>query len=730
MSTPKFVRNGSGADSPILPPLEVGEAVSLLKPAPNPYPETGETASGQPETDPETAGGHPGLHLTEPIVPTWMRDPVSHARWVARRCYRLSLYHGLRFPSYAAKATGRTPVGMVRASQLAHRWATDAGSAPLLASAVQRQATAEWLHISKTRKETIGHRPIGAGLGALVFVALVAGGLLSGSLGLQALTVAGLVAVFGLGFGRPPGEPIIPSAVVSDPAAQKITHDQITRALIKAKLATDREPPDFFGKVHRDGKAWSVVVDLPAPYTALDAIKKRGAIASGLRKPSGRVFLRADSGEDAHDARLHIRIPDRDPMTGPPVPSPLVRLPRLDVWKDEIPFGLDDHGRLVELNPLWTHSLFAGMTDTGKSYSLRLQFLGLALDPTVRLAVFDSSAAPDWRDFELVAYRCGFGDDDETCRILRDTLREFVADVVTRNNAISRLPRTQAKEGKLTKELSRRFPPTWILLEECHDYFLHPTFGAEIRALVVKLVKIGRKAGYHVCLATQRPDADAVPTRIRAQFGFRFALRLDNNDANKMALGSGAADRGFDAVALSPSYKGVGIAYGPTVARRYEAGGTLVRCHYLDMDQAETVLKRCREQREGLGLLDGQAAGEEQTEWSLLDDLVAVFAIDGAAQLWSVELIERLRERYPDGRYHHWTLGTDEQAIAAAKNFAGAVAHLGLETVQIGRRIDGKTVNQRGLKRAAVLAAQDLIRQLSDITDDSDDDDTASDDGR
>jgi S-DNA-T family DNA segregation ATPase FtsK/SpoIIIE len=727
MSTPRFVRrNGEVTDSALLPPLEVnGTPVSLLKPALSPYPAQDPPAEPEPDTTGEDRS-HGWGELREPLVPAWMRDPVSYGRWLARRTYRVAVFHFLRFPGYAALATGRTPIGLVRAGQGLHRWATDAHSAALLAGAVQRQATAEWLHISKTRKETIGHRPIGAGLVVVGLVALVASGLLSDSPGLQALTVVSLVSVFGLGFGRPPGEPIVPSAVVSDPAAQKVTPDQITRALIKAKLATEKELPDFFGKVHRDGKAWAVVVDLPAPYTALDAIKKRGAIASGLRKPSGRLFLRADTGEDAHDARLHIRIPDRDPMTGPPVPSPLVKLPRLDIWKDQIPFGLDDHGRLVELNPLWTHSLFAGMTDTGKSYSLRLQFLGLALDPTVRLAVFDSSAAPDWRDFELVAYRCGFGDDDETCRILRDTLREFVADVITRNNAVSRLPRHEAKEGKLTKELAKRFPPTWILLEECHDYFLHPKYGAEIKALVVKLVKIGRKAGYHVCLATQRPDADAVPTRIRAQFGFRFALRLDNADANKMALGSGAAERGFDAVALSPAYKGVGYAYGPTVARRYEAGGTLVRCHYLDMDQAEAVLKRCRAQREGLGLLDGQAAGEEPTEWSLLDDLVAVFAIDGATQLWSVEIIERLRERYPDGRYHHWTLDTDEAAVAAAKNFAGAVAHLGLETVQIGRRIEGKTVNQRGLKRAAVLAAQNVITQLAS----PDDDETDSDDDR
>jgi S-DNA-T family DNA segregation ATPase FtsK/SpoIIIE len=721
VSAPRFVRNGSGDDSPLLPPLEVGEAtVSLLKP-------NIPTANQQEDTTPETETESPaesgprGLPALsgEPLVPVWMRDPVSHARWLARYCYRIAVFHLLRSPGYAGLAAVRTPVGLVRAAQLLYRWATDAGSAPLLAGAVQRQATAEWLHVHKARRETIGHRPLGAGLGALAFVLLVAGGLVSGSFGLKTLIVVSLVSVFGLCFGRPPGEPIVPSAVVSDPAAQRVTPDQITRALIKAGLATEKDPPDFFGKVHRDGKSWAVVVDLPAPHTAVDAIKRKGKIASGLRKPSGRLFLRADVGEDAHDARLHIRITDRDPMAGPPIPSPLLK-------RD----GLDADGRALDLDPKWVHSLFSGQTGTGKSYSVKLLGLGLALDPTVRIAVFDSSAAADWRDFELIAYRCGFDDTDETCRLLRDTLREFVADVITRNNAISRLPRAQAKLGTLTPELAKRFPITWLLLEEAQDYFAHPKYGAEIRRLTVRLAKIGRKAGYFLAIATQRPDSDSIPVGLRSQLGLRFALRLDNGTANTMALGTGMADRGFNAVDLSPSYRGVGYAVGPAVAAKYPAGGTLVRCHFIDLDQAETLLKRCRATREGLDLLVGQAAGEAPTEWSLLDDLAAVFTADNRAQLWSTEIIARLHERYPDGRYAHWNLDSDDAALAAAKGFAGAVAHFGLETVQIGRRVDGKTVNRYGLKRTAVAGAQNVIAQLAGPDDDPDTDETASDPDR
>jgi S-DNA-T family DNA segregation ATPase FtsK/SpoIIIE len=718
MKTP---RNGD-ADGVLLPPLDVPAVTLTKEPAEAPAP------GGETETTSSRPFGLPPLS-SEPLTPTWLKDPASHLAWLARYAGHVAKFHALRSPEYAIKALVRTPVGMVRAGTRLHSWATDATSLPLLHGAVQRQSTAEFLHISKTRRETIGHRPYAAGLAAVVSVLAALGGLVSGSLGLKALTVAVLVSVFGLGFGRPPGEPLVPSAVVSDPAAQKVTPDQITRALIKAKLATEKEPPDFFGRVHRDGKAWAVVVDLPAPYTAKDAIKKRAAIASGLRKPAGRVFLRADSGDDTHEARVHIRIPDRDPMTGPPIPSPLLKLPRLDVWRDEIPFGIDDHGRLVELAPLWTHDLFAGITDTGKSYSLRLLMLGLALDPSVRLAVFDSSAAADWRDFELVAHRCGFDDSAETCRILRDTLREYVADVITRNNAISRLPRHEAREGKLTPALAKRFPPTWLLLEECHDYFGHPKYGTEIARLTTRLARVGRKVGYHVCLATQRPDAEAIPTRMRAQFGFRFSLRLDNAKANEMALGTGMADRGFDAVSLSPAYKGVGYAVGPTVARRYETGGTLVRCHYIDLDQAETVLKRCRALREQAGTLTGHAAGEEPTPYSLLEDVAAVFAIDGATQLWSTEIIERLHERYPS-RYAHWSLADEPAALAAAKSFASAMAVFYLETVQIGRRIDGKTVNKYGLKRAAVLDVIEGVRQLAGADDDLEEEEPASDSDR
>jgi DNA segregation ATPase FtsK/SpoIIIE, S-DNA-T family len=294
-------------------------------------------------------------------------------------------------------------------------------------------------------------------------------------------------------------------------------------------------------------------------------------------------------------------------------------------------------------------------------------------------------------------------------------LREFVADVTTRNNAISALPRAQAREGKLTKDLATKMPVTLVILEECQDYFGHPAYGREIEALAVKLVKKGPSAGYIVCLSTQRPDAQSVPTPIRDQFSLRFALRLATSDATTMALGKGAAERGFDPTSLSPTYVGVGYAVGVGLPRRYDMGGTIVRTHLIDGEQAEQILTRARKLRQESGGLEGMAAGEEPdiTGWSLLEDIAATFTASDE-WLWSHQIIERLTTAHP-GRYDQFNPVT----------FGNAVKGVGLSTVQLTRRENGKPVNNYGLRLEQIADALDHQRQtvIGPDSDDSDDSD-------
>lgn len=715
MSPPKFVREGTALT--LLPPLDAAEVapetVDLTKPGTGPETASGTSGGdrggrppsapgGTAETGPDGRRGPRGLPPLAggPLVPDAYRDPRSTAAWAARYLWHILVFHFLRLPMYLGRTVGYAPRGVARGLARLASWATDGASSELMRQAVEQKNATTWLHVNKARSDKAKVRVPAAVALVGVVVALAVAGVQAEAVATRLGTV--LAVLVGLGWlGRPMGEPFIPSAVVSDPAAVRFTPDQISTAFVKAKLATEKEPVAFFGKVHRDGAAWSVVVDLPGGRTASEAMGRRGALASALRVTSGRLFLSGDSSEASSDARVHLRIADRDPMTGPPVLTPLLRAQRTDVWS-VLPFGLDERGRDVELCLMWLSGLFSGMPRTGKSFSLRLLALGVALDPAARIgAVFDAKASPDWRDFAMVAYRCGFDDGDETCRLLRDTLREFVREVTERNHAISRLPRSQAREGKLTQELARRFPVTLVILEECQDYFLHPKYGAEIKSLAIKLVKKGPSAGFIVFLSTQRPDADAVPPPVRSNFQLRFSLRLENSDAATMALGPGCRDRGFDPVTLSPHYQGVGYALGSGLPRRYEAGGTIVRCHFADGEHAETILLRARELRLEEGTLAGMAAGEEPeaSGQSLLEDVAGAFAIDGADALWSHEIIDRLTQRH-GGRYERWT----------PELFGQAVGRIGLETVQIARTVDGRKVNNRGLRRAAIADAVAAIQ--------------------
>ena len=45
----------------------------------------------------------------------------------------------------------------------------------------------------------------------------------------------------------------------------------------------------------------------------------------------------------------------------------------------------------------------------GKTFAARLLALYAALDPYVKLDVFDAKGSPDWRKFALVADSCAFG---------------------------------------------------------------------------------------------------------------------------------------------------------------------------------------------------------------------------------------------------------------------------------------------------------------------------------
>ena len=203
----------------------------------------------------------------------------------------------------------------------------------------------------------------------------------------------------------------------------------------------------------------------------------------------------------------------------------------------------------------------------------RLAAAGLVLDPYTRLYVFDGKGGKDWKAVENVAHRFVCGDELHHVEQVRDYLVELVAEVQARYARMSALDDEICPESKITPAISRdaglNMPITAVIIDEVQVFLENPakivvggkktTIGEYIVDLLAYLARKGPAAGIVVVLATQRPDSQTIPSRLRSVLGSRFALRvMDWRDSN-IVLGEQMNTRGYDASALLPRHKGVGI---------------------------------------------------------------------------------------------------------------------------------------------------------------------------
>jgi len=302
----------------------------------------------------------------------------------------------------------------------------------------------------------------------------------------------------------------------------------------------------------------------------------------------------------------------------------------------------------------------------------------------------------DLGPFEPVAHHYASGADDDAIAACVASLRELHRELDTRARTIRGLPRHLVPESKVTPELSRRrslgLHTIVFAVDECQELFTHPQFGKEADELCTAIIKRGPALGIILILATQRPDAQSLPKGISANVGIRFCLRVMDQPANDMVLGTSAYKSGIRAPTFGPRDRGIGYLVGASDDPQ------IVRSAYLDGPATERIMVRARAARLAAGTLSGHALGEVQPTageaGSILDHILTVVPA-GEGKVWSESVTERLADAHPD-LYGGW----------AAEQLAAALKPLGIETVQISRRLDGgRQVNRRGIDRADIAAA-------------------------
>jgi hypothetical protein len=633
-----------------------------------------------------------------PVLPDWLATREGFRRGVTRaggRAWHRTRYHGLRFPVYLLTALFWAVIGVIRLVGRWLAWWLSPVPAGVHVDAA-KDGWRAWKSVHERHVKTTRTRAR-ISVAAAVPVAAAAAALWWFAPWWSWLLLAAAVVPLLARRGRPEGVRIVSSATVT-PRFRVLRADIVLRAYYAANLGHPDKPDQqitFGSPMRRDGDGSRVLVDLPYGKGLDDAISAKPAIASGLDVQVSQVFLHRDP--TSH--RRHVLwVADRDPLAVPVGRTPLLAGKATDIWKPA-PMGLDERGALVEVPLMWHSVLVGALPRSGKTFAARLLALFCALDPFVRLDVFDAKGSPDWRKFALVADSCAFGltptRDGLPPEILLDTLERIRRDVEDRYHRLSALPADVCPEGKLTRKIARdpryNMPVRVLVLDEFQEYYDLGKISKDIAALLAFLVKVAPGAGVGLIASTQRPsgiggggEVGQQFTAFRDNFAVRFSLRTSEWRVSEMVLGAGALGEGLDSSKLLPQYKGVGILRGASDV------SPTVRTHLADGKDAERILTAARALREAAGTLSGMAAGLEVDSPSqdVLSDVLSVFGTDAGLH-WGV-LAERLATRYPD----RWA-DTSSDAVSAQ------LRSLAVPSVQV--KMAGQ--NRQGCRRADVESA-------------------------
>ncbi|UYB41699.1 cell division protein FtsK [Streptomyces sp. Je 1-4] len=636
------------------------------------------------------------------IVPEWLKSTdelKTAATWVAGHYGHMTGYHALRTPVYAARLAFQAPRGAAKFLGGTMRWVSDAEGDPVRRAMVTKEDAATYLKLSRQRDGRVRLRTL------VVTLATFMG--LGAALALYVLAPAWLMAVsvsavvLALGWAGDAADAPVINRAVELPKAQKLTSDIVLRALgalgipaINQAQSKGREGFTFTAPITRDGPGWRAEGDLPYGVTVTDVIERRDKLASGLRRPLGCVW--PEAVPDEHTGRLVLWVGDQDMSKAKKPAWPLAKSGTVDLFKP-VPFGTDQRGRWINVTLMYIAGIIGAIPRMGKTFLLRLLLLIAALDPRAELHTYDMKGTGDLDPVgNAVSHRHAAGDDDEAIEYAIRDFRELRTELRRRTKMIRSLPRDICPESKVTSELASKkelgLHPIVIGVDECQVLFEHPKYKDEFEEIATDLVKRGPATGIVLLLATQRPDAKALPTGISANASARWCLKVMGQLENDMVLGTSAYKRGVRATMFSWGDKGIHYFVGEGADAR------IVGSVYVDGVGADAIALRARKAREDAGLLSGHALGEEpeadaSAAYDLLRDLLGVIPAE-EAKVWNETVVARLAELRPDV-YGEW----------AAEQLTAALKPHGIETVQIGRRINGKVVNRRGIERAHLAAA-------------------------
>jgi len=448
---------------------------------------------------------------------------------------------------------------------------------------------------------------------------------------------------------RVDGGPITPSIVV------KAFRDLRIGELKKAILAMEDAGASMLSPIVIAGCGVEVDVTLPSSVSTDEIEAKRRKLAENLNRHEHEVYISVAP----QPRTVKLWIADSGALDEPIGPSPLVTDPGLtaDYKTGRAPWGLDLRGDAVLMSLYQKMVLVTGLSNQGKTASLRALALWLALDPTVEFRIGDLKGIGDWRMFLGLATILIEGPTDD--HVISVT--EMVEDVFEEMNR-----RLQAPEGTV-------FAPLVCIVDEAQVAYGSgaretyvtdngtvkygaPYGGAKATSRYFRAVKgihdQGRAVNVLIWEGTQDPTDQNLPKRSREGNHIRAALVLGTKSQAEMALGETPVEKGAAPHKLRQGFdKGQLVAAGEGVPLAPGQVSLNVRTHYINNDDAKEVADRAKALRKRVTTLNRPKAVEER------DELVDLRTVVGAEdRVRTPEVLHRLKN-LSESYYKDWDGG-------------------------------------------------------------------------
>lgn len=472
------------------------------------------------------------------------------------------------------------------------------------------------------------------------------------------------VAVVACGIaGRQEDKPIIEKATTTAPHKPPVvTAPMVIDALCSLGNSKMRFPEEVsvIMDPRQAGAGTLIDLEMPKGVPASFVVKNREPLAAAMRHPLGCVWPAVGL---RHPGHLSLYVSDQVMVEALQKPWPLADGVAVDIFRP-LPQVTNQRGDWVDLVLAYASVVIGAQPRMGKTYLLRQLLLVAGLDVRTKVASLDGKGTGDLAPTRLFADFYSVGDDPEEIedRVLT-FLREVRVDMRRRAKFIRDLPHEEAPESKVTSELADRYPdvlaPRVIGIDETQSYFgygdkknnAHKAVREEITAIVTDLVKRGPALGIWVILATQNVSEETIPRQISLNAVIRAAMKLFDDSANNMVLGSGAYGKGVDATQFDFTDKGLMWLRGD--GDRPFIGRSVVG---LDAVAGESLAAKARALRLAAGRLTGAAADDGIVDAVVVVDILAdaedILMDRRRDAMQYPELLNLLREMRPD-HYEH-----------------------------------------------------------------------------